>query len=92
ATTTQGLGEIRTHGDRNSCDGDPASHFYFGLGLFYNDWDSSVAAGSFTQDVDHRIIPHWGAAVLMMKNRHLRETLHNPKKRAMACGLIGMMV
>lgn len=28
----------------------------------------------------------------MMKNRHLRETLHNPKKMAMACGLIGMMV
>jgi hypothetical protein len=32
----------------------------FGLGFFFNAWASSVAAGSFTQDVDHRIIPNWG--------------------------------
>ncbi|WP_373326786.1 DUF4311 domain-containing protein, partial [Cronobacter turicensis] len=50
------------------------------------------AAGAFTQDVDHRIIPNWGAAALMVKNRNLADTLHNPKKMAVACGLIGMAV
>ncbi|WP_163362646.1 DUF4311 domain-containing protein, partial [Escherichia coli] len=42
--------------------------------------------------VDHRIIPHWGAAALMVKNRNLAQTLHDPKKMAIACGIIGMLV
>ena len=66
APTTQGMGAFRTLGELNSCEGDPASHFSFGLGFFFNAWASSVAAGSFTQDVDHRIIPNWGAAALMI--------------------------
>ncbi|KLE36440.1 membrane protein [Serratia sp. TEL] len=92
APTTQGMGAFRTLGELNSCEGDPASHFSFGLGFFFNAWASSVAAGSFTQDVDHRIIPHWGAAALMVKNRNLAQTLHDPKKMAIACGIIGMLV
>ena len=92
APTTQGMGAFRTLGELNSCEGDPASHFSFGLGFFFNAWASSVAAGSFTQDVDHRIIPNWGAAALMVKNRNVGETLHDPKKMAIACGLIGMVV
>ncbi|CDL59974.1 Putative inner membrane protein [Klebsiella pneumoniae IS39] len=80
APTTQGMGAFRTLGELNSCEGDPASHFSFGLGFFFNAWASSVAAGSFTQDVDHRIIPNWGAAALMLKNRNVGETLHDPKK------------
>ena len=92
APTSQGMGAFRTLGELNSCEGDPASHFSFGLGFFFNAWASSVAAGSFTQDVDHRIIPHWGAAVLMMKNRQLAETMHNPRRMAFACGIIGMVV
>ncbi len=92
APGTQGMGAFRTLGELNSCEGDPASHFSFGLGFFFNAWASSVAAGSFTQDVDHRIIPNWGAAVLMVKNRNLAETLHDPKKMALACTLVGMAV
>ena len=92
APTTQGMGAFRTLGELNSCEGDPASHFSFGLGFFFNAWASSVAAGSFTQDVDHRIIPNWGAAALMIKNRNVGETLHNPKRMAIACGIIGMIV
>jgi len=92
APTSQGMGAFRTLGELNSCEGDPASHFSFGLGFFFNAWASSVAAGSFTQDVDHRIIPNWGAAALMVKNRNLAETLHDPKKMAIACGIIGMIV
>ncbi|MGL4603144.1 MAG: DUF4311 domain-containing protein [Iodobacter sp.] len=91
APTIQGMGAFRTLGELNSCEGDPASHFSFGLGFFFNAWASSVAAGAFTQDIDHRVIPHWGAAALMARNRNLAETLHNPKKMAMACGLIGML-
>lgn len=74
APTTQGMGAFRTLGELNSCEGDPASHFSFGLGFFFNAWASSVAAGSFTQDVDHRIIPNWGAAALMIKNRNVGVT------------------
>lgn len=92
APTTQGMGAFRTLGELNSCEGDPASHFSFGLGFFFNAWASSVAAGSFTQDVDHRIIPNWGAAALMIKNRNVGETLHDPKKMAIACAVIVMPV
>jgi uncharacterized protein (TIGR03580 family) len=92
APTAQGIGAFRTLGELNSCEGDAASHFSFGLGFFFNAWASSVAAGAFTQDVDHRVIPHWGAAALMSKNPNLAETLHNPRKMALACGLIGMVV
>lgn len=92
APTTQGMGAFRTLGELNSCEGDPASHFSFGLGFFFNAWASSVAAGAFTQDIDHRIIPHWGAAALLSRNRNLAETLHNPRKMALVCGLIGMLV
>lgn len=92
APATQGMGAFRTLGELNSCEGDPASHFSFGLGFFFNAWASAVAAGSFTQDVDHRIIPNWGAAALMIRNRNIAETLHDPKKMAIACGIIGMVV
>lgn len=44
APTTQGMGAFRTLGELNSCEGDPASHFSFGLGFFFNAWASSVAA------------------------------------------------
>ncbi len=92
APATQGMGAFRTLGEMNSCEGDPASHFSFGLGFFFNAWASSVAAGSFTQDVDHRIIPNWGAAALMIKNRNLAETMHDPRKMAWVCMVIGMVV
>ncbi len=92
APTYQGMGAFRTLGELNSCEGDPATHFSFGLGFFFNAWASSVAAGSFTQDVDHRIIPNWGAALLMIKNRNLAQTLHDPKKMAFACAFIGVIV
>lgn len=92
APTVQGMGAFRTLGELNSCEGDPAAHFSFGLGFFFNAWASTVAAGAFTQDVDHRIIPNWGAALLMMKNRNVAETLHDPKKMAIACTFIGAIV
>ncbi|MGL6616748.1 DUF4311 domain-containing protein [Aeromonas hydrophila] len=92
APTVQGMGAFRTLGELNSCEGDPASHSSFGLGFFFNAWASTVAAGAFTQDVDHRIIPHWATAALLFKNRDLATTLHDPKKMAIAGGIIGAIV
>lgn len=92
APASQGLGAFRTLGEMNACEGDAASHFSFGLGFFFNAWASSVGAGAFTQDVTHRVIPNWATAVLLVKNKSVAETMHNPKKMGMVGGLIGMVL
>jgi uncharacterized protein (TIGR03580 family) len=92
APSVQGMGAFRTLGELNACEGDPISHFSFGLGFFFNSWASVVGAGALTQDIDHRIIPNWAAAALMVKNKNVEETLHNPRKMALAGGLVGAVV
>ncbi|WML55062.1 DUF4311 domain-containing protein [Neobacillus sp. PS3-12] len=92
APTVQGMGAFRTLGELNACAGDAASHFSFGLGFFFNAWASVVGAGAFTQDVDHRIIPNWSAAVLLRKGKRPEDTLHDPKKMAIAGAIIGAIV
>jgi uncharacterized protein (TIGR03580 family) len=89
---TQGMGAFRTLGELNACQGDPASHFSFGLGLFFNAWATSVASGAFTGDVAHRIIPNWAAAIVLSKGKNPETTLHNPKKMAIAGALVGAVV
>lgn len=51
-----------------------------------------AGAGAFTQDVDHRIIPNWAAAVLLRKGKKPEETLHDPKKMGIAGGIIGVII
>ena len=92
APTTQGLGAFRTLGEMNACEGDAASHFSFGLGFFFNAWASTVGAGAFTQDITHRVIPNWATAALMIKNKNVEETMHNPKKMGIAGAAIGMVL
>lgn len=92
APNVQGMGAFRTFGELNACEGDPVSHFSFGFGFFFNSWASIVGAGAFTQDVEHRIIPHLAASALLWKNKNVEETLHNPKKMAYAGALVGMVV
>ncbi|EOH93993.1 permease [Enterococcus haemoperoxidus ATCC BAA-382] len=92
APSTQGLGAFRTLGEMNACEGDAASHFSFGLGFFFNAWASTVGAGAFTQDVDHRVIPNWAAAALLVKNKNVSETMHNPKKMGISGAIVGMLV
>jgi uncharacterized protein (TIGR03580 family) len=92
APNVQGMGAFRTFGELNACEGDPVAHFSFGLGFLFNAWASVVGAGSLTQDVDHRIIPNWAAAALLSKNKKLEETLHDPKKMAIASAIIGAVV
>ncbi|HWR31306.1 MAG TPA: DUF4311 domain-containing protein, partial [Negativicutes bacterium] len=36
APNVQGMGAFRTLGELNACEGDPLSHFSFGLGFFFN--------------------------------------------------------
>ncbi len=92
APSVQGMGAFRTLGELNACEGDPISHFSFGLGFFFNSWASVVGAGALTQDIDHRIIPNWAAAALMIKNKNVEETLHDPRKMALAGGVIGAVI
>ncbi|UFJ39103.1 DUF4311 domain-containing protein [Brevibacillus humidisoli] len=92
APNVQGMGAFRTFGELNACAGDPISHFSFGLGFLFNSWASVVGAGALTQDVEHRILPNWAAAVLLSKNKNVEETLHNPKKMAFAGAAVGAVV
>lgn len=92
APKVQGMGAFRTFGELNACAGDPISHFSFGLGFLFNSWASVVGAGALTQDVEHRILPNWAAAVLLAKNQNVAETLHNPKKMAFAGAAVGAVV
>lgn len=87
APQTQGLGAFRTLGEMNAAQGDPASHFSFGLGFFFNAWASAVGAGAFTQDVTYRIVPNWAAAILLVKDKDVTKTMHNPKKNGDCRGL-----
>ncbi|MFD3272912.1 DUF4311 domain-containing protein [Paenibacillus dendritiformis] len=92
APKVQGMGAFRTFGELNACEGDPVAHFSFGLGFLFNAWASVVGAGGLTQDVDHRIIPNWSAALLMIRNKSVEDTLHNPKKMAYAGALVGAIL
>ncbi|MGX6961920.1 DUF4311 domain-containing protein [Vagococcus xieshaowenii] len=92
APKSQGLGAFRTLGEMNACEGDAAAHFSFGLGFFFNAWASVVGAGAFTQDIEHRIIPNWAAAALLIKNKNVEETIHNPKKMGIVSAIIGAVV
>lgn len=67
APQVQGMGAFRTLGELNASNGDPVSHFSFGLGFFITSAASAIGTGSLTQDVLHRVIPNWAAALLGLK-------------------------
>ncbi|MGJ3508742.1 DUF4311 domain-containing protein [Enemella sp. A6] len=92
APAVQGMGAFRTYGEMNACQGDAVAHYSFGLGFLFNAWASVVGAGALTQDVDHRIIPNWAAGTLLLRNKNVAETMHNPKKMAIAGAAIGAVL
>ena len=92
APEIQSMGAFRTLGELNACNGDPIAHFSFGLGFFFSSAASAVAAGSLTQDVLHRIVPNWSAALLLTKNNKVEETVQNPRKMMMAGSAVGCLV
>lgn len=92
APKIQSMGSFRTLGELNACAGDPAAHFSFGLGFFFNAAAQTVAAGALTQDVFHRIIPNWAAGILLLKDRDVNNTLWNPAKMMVAGAGVGAVV
>jgi len=66
APEVMGLGAFRTLGEMNASEGDSISHFSFGLGFFVTSAASAVGTGSLTQDVLHRVIPNWAAAIVSL--------------------------
>lgn len=89
APKVQGAGAFRSLGELNACENDPIAHASFGLGFFFNAWANTVGSGALTSDVDHRIIPHWAAAISLARNKNLDETLHNPRRMAWVGAMVG---
>jgi len=92
APEIQAMGAFRTLGEFNACNGDPISHFSFGLGFFFSAAASAMAAGALTGDVFHRIIPNWSAALLLSNNKKIEETIQSPRKMMYAGAMIGAVV
>ncbi len=92
APERQSMGSFRGLGELNACNGDPIAHFSFGLGFFFSAAASAVAAGALTQDVFHRVVPNWAAAINMIKNKKVEETIQNPAKMMVAGAAIGGVV
>ena len=92
APEIQAMGAFRTLGEMNACKGDPIAHFSFGLGFFFSSAAAAVASGALTQDVMHRIVPNWASSVLLLKNKNVEETVHNPAKMMVAGAGIGAVV
>lgn len=92
APEKQSMGAFRTLGEMNACNGDPISHFSFGLGFFFNAAATALASGALTQDVFHRIVPNWSAAAVITKNRQEENMVHNPAKMFVAGTAIGAVV
>ena len=89
---SQSMGAFRTLGELNACQGDPMAHFSFGLGFLFNAAAAVMAAGALTQDVFHRIVPNFAAASLLIKNKNVEETMHDPLKMGIMGGFIGAIV
>lgn len=86
APEVQGMGAFRTLGEMNACNGDPVSHFTFGLGFFITSAASVIGTGSLTQDVLHRVIPNWAAAIVNLGGKR------DYKERILPMTIIGAVV
>lgn len=86
APEIQGMGAFRTLGEMNACNGDSISHFSFGLGFFITSAASAIGTGSLTQDVLHRVIPNWSAAVINLNKKN------NYKERTFDMMIVGAII
>ena len=75
APEIQGMGAFRTLGELNACNGDPVSHFTFGLGFFITSAAAAIVTGALTQDVLHRVIPNWTAAAINATGKDYRKNI-----------------
>lgn len=90
APEIQGMGAFRTLGEMNACNGDSITHFTFGLGFFVSSAATALGTGALTQDVLHRIIPNWSAAVININKK--RDYKNNITLMAIVGGIIGAIV
>lgn len=92
APEIQSMGAFRTLGEMNACGGDPIAHFSFGLGFFFSSAAAAMGSGALSQDVLHRIVPNWGASILLLKNKNQEETVQNPRKMMVVGAAVGAIV
>lgn len=90
APKLQGMGAFRTLGEMNACNGDPISHFSFGLGFLITSAAAALGTGALTQDVLHRVIPNWAASIVTRGGK--KEKLQSPANMLIAGALVGMVV
>lgn len=90
APEVMGMGAFRTLGELNASNGDSVSHFSFGLGFFITSAASVVGTGSMTQDVLHRVIPNWAAAIVNWGGK--RDYKEHIVSMTMWGGIIGAVV
>ena len=91
APEVQGMGSFRTLGEMNACNGDPISHFSYGLGFIFSSAGDVVGMGALSSNVLHRIVPNWSAAfsVLGFKDG---EAYKNPAKMTIMGAIVGAVV
>ena len=91
APEIQGMGAFRTLGEMNACNGDPVSHFSYGLGFLFSSAGSVVGTGSLSSDVLHRIVPQWSAGLSIAASRN-KEASKNPFRMAVRGAIVGAVV
>jgi len=90
APKLQGMGAFRTLGEMNACNGDPISHFTFGLSFFVTSAATAMGTGALTQDVLHRVVPNWSTAIVALGGK--KERMQNPLYMMIAGTIVGMIV
>ena len=91
APEIQGMGAFRTLGEMNACDGDPISHFSYGLGFLFSSAGSVVGTGSLSSDVLHRIVPQWSAGLSIAASRD-KEASKSPLRMTLSGAVVGAVV
>ncbi len=90
APKLQGMGAFRTLGEMNACNGEPISHFSFGLGFFITSAAAVLGTGALTQDVLHRIVPNWAAGIVTLGGK--KEQMQSPLPMMIAGAVVGAIV
>lgn len=91
APKIQAMGAFRTLGELNACQGDPISHFSFGLSWFASSLGTNAAVGALDQDVLHRVIPNISAGILFAKNKDPKQAIEDPLKMGIVGAVVGAL-